>query len=609
MGELLVGEKEPEEFVDPFMGNLMKDPVKLTTSGRVVDRSVAVQCILRGGRDPFNNERLTTAHLEAQPELQARIRQFLEKKSAWDVRVELKELAPLVEESQVDADLLEALLEVEQINNALKKTEIEARASSRTAGAGLESDGDAADVEAEEEEEADAADEGATDVDPETAAINAMLDSFPDASHDLAAVLGDRNEGPARKAEKAGIVQVDDKTGTVCMHIPGAGVKAFHYSTVHQPEASQEQVYEKDAQDAISAVLHGLNACIMCYGQTGAGKTYTFFGPDGTLEAKNDSSEQEAKHGIVIRACQELLQARDFLCKNGVNVSFTAQFVEIYEEQVTDLLTGQRVSVRRDNGHINGAVEAPINTMQQVMETLRCGHERKRFAATAMNERSSRSHTAFVVHVLQKLDPGKMGQFARSGASGLCAALGGAVSDKLIRSQLHLIDLAGSERVKKSKAEGVRLREAVGINSSLLVLGKVISSLVQGNSHVPYFESKLTTLLKAAFGGNSKTTVVINCRSDGDYGDETLQSMRFGERCAMISNSLRQAASSFETAIGAVEEALAAVRAQLVSLEARGKQHLPSYKNLLASCNTLDRKRKELVAINESKREKEEEPL
>ncbi|KAJ1414436.1 P-loop containing nucleoside triphosphate hydrolase protein [Ochromonadaceae sp. CCMP2298] len=436
-----------------------------------------------------------------------------------------------------------------------------------------------------------------------------MLDSFPDASHDLAAVLGDRNEGPARKAEKAGIVQVDDKTGTVCMHIPGAGVKAFHYSTVHQPEASQEQVYEKDAQDAISAVLHGLNACIMCYGQTGAGKTYTFFGPDGTLEAKNDSSEQEAKHGIVIRACQELLQARDFLCKNGVNVSFTAQFVEIYEEQVTDLLTGQRVSVRRDNGHINGAVEAPINTMQQVMETLRCGHERKRFAATAMNERSSRSHTAFVVHVLQKLDPGKMGQFARSGASGLCAALGGAVSDKLIRSQLHLIDLAGSERVKKSKAEGVRLREAVGINSSLLVLGKVISSLVQGNSHVPYFESKLTTLLKAAFGGNSKTTVVINCRSDGDYGDETLQSMRFGERCAMISNSLRQAASSFETAIGAVEEALAAVRAQLVSLEARGKQHLPSYKNLLASCNTLDRKRKELVAINESKREKEEEPL
>ena len=51
------------------------------------------------------------------------------------------------------------------------------------------------------------------------------------------------------------------------------------------------------------------------------------------------------------------------------------------------------------------------------------------------------------------------------------------------------------------------------------VLGKVISSLVAGKSHVPYYESKLTTLLKAAFGGNSRTTVIVNCRSDGDSGE------------------------------------------------------------------------------------------
>jgi hypothetical protein len=116
------------------------------------------------------------------------------------------------------------------------------------------------------------------------------------------------------------------------MHIPGAGVKPFHYSTVHPPEATQEQVYTSTAADAIASVLHGLNACIMCYGQTGAGKTYTFFGPDGTLEAKEAKEKEADKHGIVIRACQELLQARDFLGKNGVNVSFSAQFVEIYEE-------------------------------------------------------------------------------------------------------------------------------------------------------------------------------------------------------------------------------------------------------------------------------------
>jgi Kinesin motor domain len=54
---------------------------------------------------------------------------------------------------------------------------------------------------------------------------------------------------------------------------------------------------------------------------------------------------------------------------------------------------------------------------------------------------------------------------------------------------LHLVDLAGSERVKKSKATGIRLKEAVGINSSLLVLGKVIAALVESHRHVPYLVS------------------------------------------------------------------------------------------------------------------------
>ena len=50
------------------------------------------------------------------------------------------------------------------------------------------------------------------------------------------------------------------------------------------------------------------------------------------------------------------------------------------------------------------------------------------------------------------------------------------------------------------------MREAIGINSSLLVLGKVIAALVESDHHVPYLESKLTTMLRKAFGGNSRTT-------------------------------------------------------------------------------------------------------
>lgn len=118
-----------------------------------------------------------------------------------------------------------------------------------------------------------------------------------------------------------------------------------------------------------------------------------------------------------------------------------------------------------------------------------------------MNERSSRAHTILLLTVTQRRED----------------------TDALVRSHLYLVDLAGSERLKKSKAVGVRKNEAVGINSSLMVLGKCIAALVEGKPHIPYNESKLTMILKAAFGGNSRTTAVVTCHSDDKHADETLQ--------------------------------------------------------------------------------------
>jgi hypothetical protein len=51
---------------------------------------------------------------------------------------------------------------------------------------------------------------------------------------------------------------------------------------------------------------------------------------------------------------------------------------------------------------------------------------------------------------------------------------------------MHLVDLAGSERAKRTGAEGARLKEAININKGLLALAKVITALVDGQSHVPY---------------------------------------------------------------------------------------------------------------------------
>ena len=84
--------------------------------------------------------------------------------------------------------------------------------------------------------------------------------------------------------------------------------------------------------------------------------------------------------GLVIRSCIDLLHARYLLKQRGVDVQLTGQFVEIFEEQVTDLISGQNAMVRRDTGEISGATQVSLDSIEQIVDTLQQGHRRKRFA-------------------------------------------------------------------------------------------------------------------------------------------------------------------------------------------------------------------------------------
>lgn len=79
------------------------------------------------------------------------------------------------------------------------------------------------------------------------------------------------------------------------------------------------------------------------------------------------------------------------------------------------------------------------------------------------------------------------------------------------------MDLAGSERVGKSGAEGSRLREAQHINKSLSALGDVIAALRSRQGHVPFRNSKLTYLLQDSLSGDSKTLMVVQVRASGAW--------------------------------------------------------------------------------------------
>ncbi|XP_042046271.1 kinesin-like protein KIN-14I isoform X1 [Salvia splendens] len=288
----------------------------------------------------------------------------------------------------------------------------------------------------------------------------------------------------------------------------GKGKKLFTFNKVFGPSASQEGIFS-DTQPLIRSVLDGYNVCIFAYGQTGSGKTYTMTGPK---ELTPESL------GVNYRALSDLF-AISKQRKDSMSYDVSVQMIEIYNEQVRDLLVSDGVKEKLEirNSSQNGinlpnTNIVPVSSISDVIELMNIGLKNRAVGSTPMNDRSSRSHSCMTVHV--------QGRNLTSGS--------------ITRGSMHLVDLAGSERADKTGVAGDRLTEAQHINHSLSALGDVIASLAQKQSHVPYRNSKLTQLLQDSLGGQSKTLMFIHISPEPDALGETVSTLKFAERVSTV---------------------------------------------------------------------------
>ncbi|XP_042002481.1 kinesin-like protein KIN-14I isoform X2 [Salvia splendens] len=284
--------------------------------------------------------------------------------------------------------------------------------------------------------------------------------------------------------------------------------KSFNFNKVFGPSSTQEEVFS-DTQPLVRSVLDGYNVCIFAYGQTGSGKTFTMSGPKDLTETSQ---------GVNYRALSDLFMLAEQR-KDTFFYDVSVQMIEIYNEQVRDLLVtdglNKRLEIRNSSQtglSVPDASLVRVASTYDVLELMDLGHRNRAVSATALNDRSSRSHSCLTVHV--------QGRDLTTGT--------------IIRGCMHLVDLAGSERVDKSEVTGDRLKEAQHINRSLSALGDVISSLAQKNSHVPYRNSKLTQLLQDSLGGQAKTLMFVHISPEPDAVGETISTLKFAERVATV---------------------------------------------------------------------------
>ncbi|GMH84610.1 hypothetical protein TrST_g805 [Triparma strigata] len=282
----------------------------------------------------------------------------------------------------------------------------------------------------------------------------------------------------------------------------------FEFDKVCDQGSSQADAYEL-VSPLVTSVLDGYNVCIFAYGQTGSGKTYTMEGP-----ADN--------RGVNYQAIAEMFKVSAER-EEDVSYTFKVSMLEIYNETVRDLLSPSlddfnqpkvlKIRQTNEGNVVQGLTELDVMTSSMVEEAMKKGGDNRSVGSHSMNMHSSRSHLIVTVTTA--------GVDKHNGVKS--------------KGKLHLIDLAGSERISKTDASGERLKEAQSINNSLSALGNVINALGKKKvEHVPYRNSQLTFLLQDSLGGNSKVMMFVNLSPVSYNMNESLCSLSFAARCRAV---------------------------------------------------------------------------
>ncbi|KAK8296130.1 hypothetical protein V6Z12_D05G105600 [Gossypium hirsutum] len=300
--------------------------------------------------------------------------------------------------------------------------------------------------------------------------------------------------------------------------------RTFLFDKVFGPSSQQKELFELAVSPIVNEVLEGYNCTIFAYGQTGTGKTYTM---EGGARKKNGEFPSDA--GVIPRAVKQIF---DILEAQSAEYSMKVTFLELYNEEITDLLAPEETTKFIDDKSkkpialmedgkggvfVRGLEEELVTTANEIYKILEKGSAKRRTAETLLNKQSSRSHSIFsiTIHIKE------------------CTPEG----EEMIKcGKLNLVDLAGSENISRSGAREGRAREAGEINKSLLTLGRVINALVEHSGHVPYRDSKLTRLLRDSLGGKTKTCIIATVSPSIHCLEETLSTLDYAHRAKNIKN-------------------------------------------------------------------------
>jgi len=355
-------------------------------------------------------------------------------------------------------------------------------------------------------------------------------------------------------------------------------------------DGSQEAVYQALGAELVRKAAEGYNTCMLAYGHTGSGKTYTMMGSEFTTDVTDELSfggatstasealrapkgagtprtpvrekekvsvqtplergplddafnmEVTAGSGLIPRTLEAIFatlrEEPDTVC--------IASFYELHNERVRDLLAPmlpKEAPAWQDGG---SGGQPRQNVRPQSKTTV---HFHPRFGAFVAGVEEVPCED--VDEVLRLVSFGSQVRTTAATMLNECSSRSHAIfSLRLERSQssnsIMLVDLAGREQERLSMCRTERFKELTLINRSLFHLARCVRELAasqvektgmggkEGSQWHHFRNSKLTMVLGHALAGNSHTAVVGTISPAQSAFEDSLATLRFCESVKQV---------------------------------------------------------------------------
>ena len=309
--------------------------------------------------------------------------------------------------------------------------------------------------------------------------------------------------------------------------------ETYTFTKVLPHDASQITTFETAALPHVRSLLNQQDGLIFAMGVTGSGKSHTMFGTNdesgvtqlslavlfSSLDVDVTINDDETDVATVLGK-RSRVAARSFgllpmryirsLVEARIPARVIISFVELYNDKFYDLLnpsSGPLTLKSGDRKYVAGCRKVVTANLNEAAHLIEYGRSQRRNFATNANASSSRSHAILTIRL-----------------------------ETDTTSELSIIDLAGSERVRATGTRGTQLQEAGSINLSLMTLGQCLEILKSKHTKVfPSRQSKLTELLfDARFFNDSKRVSMLVCIDGSTFYDENAQILKYASHAREI---------------------------------------------------------------------------